>query len=86
MNIDSDAQKDLVLTDDEAESVAGGVETTRKSKKRYKAALVTSRVVQIVTPPTPYTPAPGIPQSANSGDDDCAPEFGGDPGGQDGTT
>jgi hypothetical protein len=40
-------------------------------------------VAQVVTAPTPYVPAPGIPQSANSGDDDCAPEFGGDP---DGTT
>jgi hypothetical protein len=86
MNIDSDAQKDLVLTDDEADGVTGGVETTRKSTKRYKAPVVTSRVVQLVKSPGLYTPAPGVPQSANSGDDDCAPEFGGDPGVQDGTT
>ena len=80
--IDSDAQKDLVLTAEDAEGVSGGIETTRKSKKHHRATVVTARAVQIAAAPTPYTPPSGIPQSANSGDDDCAPEFGGDSGDQ----
>ena len=85
MNIDSEAQQDLALADDEAEGVTGGKEVARKAAKHQvtrKGPLhvgAPPMIVQTVTYGTPTA-------SANSGDDDCAPEVGGDPGNQDGAT
>ena len=85
--MDSEAQKDLALDDREAEGVAGGREVAKKLAKHHaKGPGLTAPVVQVVAAPPAYTPPPGITQSANSGDDACAPEFGGDPGSLDGAT
>jgi hypothetical protein len=82
MDIDSEAQKDLALDDAEAESIAGGIETTKKSSKHYSKGKAKPQaahnagprmIVQAAVYGAPYV-------SANSGDDDCAPESGGDPG------
>jgi hypothetical protein len=85
LDIDSEAQKDLTLGDGEAEGIEGGRKRAKKATKPKPHAKLTL-LAQVVTTPPPYTPPPGIPQSANSGDDDCAPEFGGDPGNQDAIT
>jgi hypothetical protein len=89
VNIDSEAHKDLDLSPEDASGVSGGHETTKKAAKHHAkaakaghAASAAAGPVMIVQPAVYGTPT----VSANSGDDDCAPESGGDPGGQDGST
>lgn len=74
MNIDSDAQKDLALNDEDADSVVGGNKKAKKSVKHHTAAHPTtaaSRPPLMVYQATAYGPTE---VSANSGDDDCAPD------------
>lgn len=69
MSIETDAQKDLALSDEDAENVAGGKMTAKKS-----AATAPTRPPLFVKQTTVFGPTE---VSANSGDDDCAPENGG---------
>jgi hypothetical protein len=79
MSIDSDADRDLVIEDEDADSVVGGRETRTKSAKHHlKApALAAPNMKTIST--QPYTLPAGVPQSSQT---DCVPELAGDPSGQ----
>jgi hypothetical protein len=69
VSIESDANQDLSLTDEDAEDVTGGHATRHKS---HKSEVRTEPLMinQTMT-------FGGTEVSANSGDDDCAPENGG---------
>ena len=74
VNIDSDAQKDLALNDEDADSVVGGNKKAKKSAKHHKAshpAAAASHAPLMIYQATAYGPTE---VSANSGDDDCAPD------------
>jgi hypothetical protein len=68
VRIESDAQKDLALSDEDAENVAGGKETRKKSAKHTAAVapLDPLTIKQIDTGPTEV--------SVNSGDADRVPD------------
>ena len=60
MSIESDAEKDLALSDEDAEGVVGGKKTqTNPNQPLFIKQSGTFG---------------GTTESANSGDDDCAPE------------
>ena len=67
MSIDSDAQKDLELAEEDAEGVAGG----RKTKKTQHQAASAPRGPLMIKQTVTYGPTE---ISADSGDDDCAPD------------
>jgi hypothetical protein len=69
VSIESDANQDLALSDEDAEGVVGGRKHAKKSEKAH-ASTKPLYIDQQATFGTPEV-------SANSGDDDCAPENGG---------
>jgi hypothetical protein len=72
MTIDSDAQQDLELSETDADSVVGGNKAQKKSA-HHKAghAAAASRGPLMIKQTVTYGPTE---VSANSGDDDCAPD------------
>jgi hypothetical protein len=70
VSIESDAQNDLSLSDEDAEGVVGGHKAAHKSHKSE------NRTEPLMIKQT--TTFGGTTESANSGDDDCAPENAGD--------
>jgi hypothetical protein len=66
VSIESDAQKDLALSAEDADDVVGGKATKRSNRSAAEPLLVKQAKA---FGPTEV--------SANSGDDDCAPENGG---------
>jgi hypothetical protein len=75
MSIESDAQHDLSLTEEDAEGVAGGRmnKKTKKAAKPHSSPAVTSYVVQGTPAPPgtdPGTPA-GESQAELESDPDC---------------
>jgi hypothetical protein len=66
VSIESDAQNDLALSDEDAENVVGGKKTTKRSTHSGEPIMIKQAAA---FGPTEV--------SANSGDDDCAPENGG---------
>ena len=74
MSIESDAQKDLALSDDDAEGIAGG----KKAKKATKIAAkpASHSVVYTYSPGLPAGVAPSVSEDL----DDCdGPGYGGAP-------
>ena len=69
MSIESEAQKDLALSDDDAEGVVGG------DKAQHKVHKSEARTEPLMIKQTQTFGPTEV--SANSGDDDCAPENGG---------
>ena len=67
MSIESDAQNDLALSDEDAENVVGGKKATKRSTHSAAEPIMVKQA-------TTFGPTE---VSANSGDDDCAPENGG---------
>jgi hypothetical protein len=65
VSIEEEANQDLSLSDDDAEGVSGGHKATQKSHKS-----VSGQPLYI----DQKTTFGGTQVSANSGDDDCAPE------------
>ena len=63
MSIESDANKDLALSDEDADGVTGGHAARHKSHASGKPLYIDQ--------PNTFG---GTQVSANSGDDDCAPE------------
>jgi len=72
MSIESDAQRDLSLDDGDAEDVVGGKKVTKKKKGGHPAPKQPIMIKQMGS-------LGPVEVSANSGDDDCAPDYGGDP-------
>ena len=64
MSIETDAQKDLALSDEDGENVVGGKKAAKKSVDAAGRPL-------LIKQSTTFGPTE---VSANSGDDDCAPE------------
>jgi hypothetical protein len=75
VSIDSDARQDLALDDEEADGVVGGNKKLKKAAK-HKVTNTAPRPPIMIRQTVTYGPTQ---VSANSGDDDCAPEYGGDP-------
>jgi hypothetical protein len=72
VSIDSEAQKDLALDEEDAGSVVGGNRKSKKSAKKHHAtATATLRPPVMIRQEVTYGPTQ---ISANSGDDDCAPD------------
>ena len=76
MSIDSDAQQDLALNDEEADGIVGGNKKQKKATKHTVTHAPAPRPPIMISQTVTYGPTQ---VSANSGDDDCAPEYGGDP-------
>jgi hypothetical protein len=68
MSIESDAQQDLSLTDEDAENVAGG----KKTKHAAKPKPATHQVNVISSPGFTGPDQPTQYVTGNMGDDDCA--------------
>jgi hypothetical protein len=81
MSIDSNADRDLVIEDEDAESVAGGrANKTRSAKRHVNEAALGAPIMTTISTPA-YTPPPGVPESAQA---DCVPELAyGEAGSQD---
>jgi hypothetical protein len=68
MSIEQDAQKDLALSDEDAEGIAGG----KKSKHVAKKATPTHKVNVISSPGFTGPDQPTQFVAGNMGNDDCA--------------
>ena len=72
MSIDAEAQQDLALTEEDADSIVGGNKKAKKSAKHTAhAAAAAPRGPIMIKQEGTYGP---VEISANSGDDDCAPD------------
>jgi hypothetical protein len=76
MSIDSDAEKDLALTDEDAENVAGGRMVTRKKASTTKHAAHGSAAATSYTVKAPPLQGdagadPGMSQAELDSDPDC---------------